>query len=155
MGMDVYGNNPTSEKGEYFRNTVWWWHPLATYCEEVCGSTCGQCESWHSNDGDGLDAENAAVLASALLEEIESGRCAEWKERYEEELASLPDEECSICGGTGYRQEPPNVGPGDQKCNGCDGVGSRRPWDTHYPFSVENVQEFAEFLQDCGGFKIC
>lgn len=25
MGMDVYGKEPTSETGKYFRNNVWWW----------------------------------------------------------------------------------------------------------------------------------
>jgi hypothetical protein len=29
MGMDVYGKEPKSDKGEYFRNNVWWWRPLA------------------------------------------------------------------------------------------------------------------------------
>ena len=27
MGMDVYGLEPRKEKGEYFRNNVWWWRP--------------------------------------------------------------------------------------------------------------------------------
>ena len=27
--------------------------------------------------------------------------------------------------------------------------------DTHYPFSVENVQDFAEFCMNSGGFEIC
>lgn len=38
--------------------------------------------------------------------------------------------------------------------NGCDGKGTKRPADTWYPFEVENVKEFATFLQDCGGFEI-
>ena len=32
MGMDVFGKNPTDEKGAYFRNNVWFWHPLWDYC---------------------------------------------------------------------------------------------------------------------------
>ena len=31
MGMDVYGRRPKSERGEYFRNNIWWWHPLADF----------------------------------------------------------------------------------------------------------------------------
>jgi hypothetical protein len=40
-------------------------------------------------------------------------------------------------------------------CNACDGVGTRESFAAGYPFSVENVQEFADFLSDCGGFQIC
>ena len=35
MGMDVYGENPKNEKGEYFRNNVWWWRPLGDF---VCSN---------------------------------------------------------------------------------------------------------------------
>lgn len=40
-------------------------------------------------------------------------------------------------------------------CNGCSGTGKDKPFWTNYPFSKENVQEFADFLEACGGFKIC
>jgi len=55
MGMDVMGMNATSEKGEYFRNNVWWWRPLWDYCLNEHGDIAGQVEHGHSNDGDGLD----------------------------------------------------------------------------------------------------
>ena len=29
------------------------------------------------------------------------------------------------------------------------------PYDTDYPFSVENVKNFADFCINCGGFEIC
>jgi hypothetical protein len=35
MGFDVYGKSARSEKGEYFRNNVWWWRPLAEYVLET------------------------------------------------------------------------------------------------------------------------
>ena len=31
----------------------------------------------------------------------------------------------------------------------------KRKWNASYPFSVENVREFAEFCRFSGGFKIC
>ncbi|OFV94791.1 MAG: hypothetical protein A3H28_03040 [Acidobacteria bacterium RIFCSPLOWO2_02_FULL_61_28] len=41
MGMDVFGRAPTTEAGEYFRNSGTWWYPLAEYCCEVAlGSSC-------------------------------------------------------------------------------------------------------------------
>ena len=63
MGMDICGRNPTEECGVYFRNTVWWWHPLAVYCITVAPDICAACKHWHTNDGDGLDAAPLPQLA--------------------------------------------------------------------------------------------
>ena len=61
MGFDIFGVNPTTEEGKYFRNTVWWWHPLAGYILDVAPKEIiSKCTYWNSNDGDGLDAANAA-----------------------------------------------------------------------------------------------
>jgi hypothetical protein len=65
MGMDVYGRNPTSKEGEYFRNNVWWWRPLAEYCMEVAPEIAARCEGWHYNDGDGLNGLDSGALAEA------------------------------------------------------------------------------------------
>ncbi len=154
MGFDVFGKNPKNEKGEYFRNNVWWWHPLWEYCCFVAPDVAGKVAYGHSNDGDGLDEEDALALARRLREELESGRTKEYEERYMAALKALPDEPCPICGGTGRRLPPPQVGPGDVPCNGCNGTGRVRPFATHYPFSEENVREFVEFLENCGGFEI-
>ena len=39
MGMDVYGINPKTDSGDYFRANVWWWRPLwecvAYYCDDI------------------------------------------------------------------------------------------------------------------------
>ena len=36
MGMDVSGRKPSSEAGEYFRATVWSWHPIHALIIELC-----------------------------------------------------------------------------------------------------------------------
>jgi hypothetical protein len=155
MGMDVFGKEPRTEKGAYFRNNVWAWHPLWSYCEEIAPDIAGRVECGHSNDGDGLDAADAEELAQRLQAEVDSGATARYATERQAALEALPDEECSICSGTGKRRKPPQTGPGRTPCNGCDGTGKVRPFATHYPFDVENVQEFVEFLRDCGGFAIC
>jgi hypothetical protein len=178
MGMDVYGNNPTSETGDYFRLNVWWWHPLANYCCEVAPEITAPCTHWHSNDGDGLDAERAGALAEALQREISAGRTAAYEKIYTSKQEMAPNEPCDICDGTGTRKPvperelpegdevfvmfcgpEPEIGAGDPnnggiKCNGCDGTGTVRPWATNYPFSVEKVEKFVAFLRECGGFCI-
>lgn len=155
MGMDVFGRAPRSEKGEYFRNNVWYWHPLWQYCQETVPDIAGRVEYGHSNDGDGLGDADAAELARRLQAEIDAGATAGYATARQAALEALPDEPCPVCGGTGGRREPPLVGPGPIPCNGCDGTGKMRPFATHYPFDVANVQEFVEFLRDCGGFAIC
>jgi hypothetical protein len=66
MGMDVCGKAPRSQQGEYFRNNIWWWHPLADFCLQLAPEVCAPCRYWHSNDGDGLDNDGAIALSLSL-----------------------------------------------------------------------------------------
>lgn len=172
MGMDVIGVNPKSEKGSYFRNNVWWWRPLSGYVQENHPHIAEHCEYWDSNDGDGLDEEHSVMLALALLDDIKEGRVAEYERSYNEWRASLPREACNLCDCTGIRTDKIGVEMGMPErelapevqiltgrthgyCNACNGVGTQESFMAQYPFSVDNVQEFAEFLMECGGFQIC
>lgn len=172
MGMDVYGLNPKNEKGEYFRNNVWWWRPLADYICETHPHIAEKCEHWHSNDGDGLDEDNSIALALALLDDIKEGKVEAYERSYNLWRASLPREACNLCDCTGIRNDKvgedmgmptkelsPEVqiltGRTHGWCNACQGVGTTESWLSSYPFSSENVAEFAEFLRNCGGFQIC
>ena len=160
MGMDVYGKNATSTKGEYFRNNVWWWRPLWDYCEEIfppCREVSG-----HYNDGDGFDNDLAILLGQKLLQELESGRTQQYAEARQSALDALPMQPCDFCNGVGIVQVKegwPDYVEGEvtfrDPCNSCNGTKEKEPWERHYPFSVENVREFAEFLLDSGGFEIC
>ena len=171
MGMDVYGKNPTSEVGTYFRNNVWWWRPLWDYCLEQ-HHVARKVEHGHSNDGDGLDAEDAAYLGRLLLSDVETGRAAQYEERYNYTIAAMPLKPCEYCDGTGIRSDEVgvNFGMPDEElpeadaillgrtygtCNGCSGHGKVTQFAANYPFSVDNVKEFATFLIDSGGFSIC
>jgi len=171
MGMDVYGNNPSSERGEYFRNNVWWWRPLWDFCAEVAPELT-QGVSGHYNDGDGLDEEGAKALANVLTISLSNGVVDTYQTKRNEYLASLPKEECNLCDSTGIRTDEVGVEHGMDVqvlsdveasvlgrtigyCNGCSGLGWKESFETHYPFEKANVQEFAEFLADSGGFKIC
>lgn len=171
MGMDVYGEAPANETGEYFRANVWNWRPLATYCCEIAPEITSRCTYWQSNDGDGLDAESSAKLADALQVEIDSGRCALHAEAWAEGQELASDEKCSLCAGSGVRSDAIGIQmgqhtrlidePGHRRngrrgwCNGCNGRGTVRPSATLYGFSAERVQNFVHFLRACGGFKIC
>ena len=164
MGMDVHGRAAEGSVGHYFRDSVWSWHPLWDYCCCVAPDiiSADLARSGHHNDGEGLDGESSKMLAIVLMDEIDSGRCAEYELAYAARLAALPDEVCRICAGTGRRLPPPICGAGDDPCNGCGGddhagtpgTGKVRPNATYYPFNTSNVREFAAFLAACGGFEI-
>ena len=66
MSMYVVGRAPTSERGKHFGNSIHWWHPLAAFCQHVAPEIASGCKDWHTNDGDGLDADAARALADAL-----------------------------------------------------------------------------------------
>jgi hypothetical protein len=155
MGMDVYGRNPTSERGYYFRNNIWEWPPLAEYCISVAPDICAACMHWYSNDGDGLDAAGAVALAEALQKEVASGRTETRAQRYASERGPMPDEPCIFCGQTGVQQALPHAGGNLKyrgiKCTWCRGTGYIRPLP---PFSTENVSAFVTFLRESGGFAI-
>lgn len=155
MGMDVFGKAPTSGKGEYFRNNVWWWHPLWHYCEQLAPDLIPGDNLGHSNDGWGLNRRKSLKLAERLAAAIASGETDHYALARKQHLASLPPEKCSICDGAGHRAEAPHTGPGLLHCNGCDGKGEVPAFQTNYPFSTENVREFEAFLRACGGFRIC
>jgi hypothetical protein len=160
MGMDVCGKKPTTEQGEYFCNSVWWWRPLANYVCEVAPEIAGHCEYWQTNDGDGLNAEDSAALADKLQQEIDSGHTERFAAIYAAEQELTPNEPCHLCEGTGFLRPPAAgvCGAGDIltgiKCNACAGNGFVPPFPTHYRFSVENVRNFVAFLRGCGGFAI-
>ena len=165
MGMDVFGKHPENDDGRYFRNNIWWWHPLAGFLTETYPDLTSGCTYWHSNDGDGLDADGARALAAALQRDLDNGVVAAYAKEREEALAALPMLECSLCEGTGVRTDevgrkfgmdrPRDPETGQGGCNGCDGKGKVAPLGADAPFTVENVQEFATFLAACGGFEIC
>ena len=156
MGMDVFGIKPTSKVGEYFRNNVWFWHPLWEYCCFIDETLYDKVPEAHTNSGDGLDAANSRQLAFKLKEEIASGRTKEFVDEYEKARLSIPKEPCTYCDEKGERLwHQDNGQPYTKICNVCQGTKEVDSPDSYYPMTLENVKQFSEFLMYCGGFKIC
>lgn len=172
MGMDIFGNKPSSEAGVYFRASVWSWRPIAEYVTTRHPALTKGCRHWHSNDGDGLSAAQARALGAALAADIAEGRLTDHIAERADRLARLPWEKCRFCGGTGIRTDAVGRSNGQELrlvesppdnprlgqvgwCNGCDGWGSTVQIEAWYPMELDHVREFADFLRDCGGFRIC
>jgi len=160
MGMDVYGRKPKNEKGEYFRNNVWFWHPLWDYCQQMYPKITSKCVDGHTNSGDGLNASDAKRLANLIKKDLENGKAEKWKDDYCSYLDSLQKEPCNICSSTGVQKVKIKQDSSDveleqeRKCFSCDGEGVRDNWAKNYPFTIENLREWQEFLENCGGFNI-
>lgn len=151
MGFDLYGIRAKSEKGEYFRNNISGWTPLATYVLAHVGVPKNVAKHWHYNDGVEVNEKLAIRIADTLDRLIKDGETARYEKEYREWQESLPDEVCDTCHGTGKRHDKFAKG----KCNACDGAGRVQAWQTNYSFEVDNVREFADFCRESGGFRIC
>lgn len=182
MGFDLYGKAPqlVSEKpeinwdvasgkekdkyfedlskfeednpGYYFRNNVWWWRPLWAYvCTEVAPDILTTDDKEHGsyNDFHCINAIKANYIADKIEELDAVGEIDAFEERYNESQKALPKQKCPHCEGSGVRNDEYVKGP----CNACK-EGLRDHWSSHYPFSAENVREFAKFARSSGGFEI-
>ena len=165
MGMDVYGKNPTgyvdgdesdAASGHYFRANVWWWRPLWGYVEDMHPQIAIKVPNAHFNDGGGLGTRDSKLLAKKLRSELLDGTVDQYIGARNASIAVMPDVTCNVCNGEGIRNDDTavNNGFGGSQCTGCDGKGKRRPWDAEYNLDKETVEEFALFLENCGGFEI-
>ena len=138
MGMDVYGSNPDSKVGEYFRRGIWGWSALWGYCASVSPEAASLGDDAYSNGGHGLPAEDAKKLATTLRKQLASGAAkAAIKEIAELDVA-------------------PPVAPAAEFLMALSRTPEFAPllFPPH-EFSEQDVCEFAEFLEHSGGFKIC
>lgn len=147
MGVDIFGKNPTSQEGEYFRSNWWYWRPIAEYLTTTFPEQTAPCQYWHSNDGDGLDADQSQALAGVLGAELDNGNAQAWGNDWEQRRSSLAAVACDRCAGTGRQGH-------NQPCRACQGSGQQPDPDTHYPFDLEHLKNFHAFLTHCGGFTI-
>jgi hypothetical protein len=172
MGMDVYGKKPANQVGEYFRRNVWGWRPLWQYVEDSHPEIASLVELPQSNDGDGLSAVKSKLLSRLIREDLSNGKAGEYVQTRNNYLASLERPNCDLCDGTGIRTDQVGV---DNKmperelspemasltgrtfgyCNGCSGEGKKDAWETNYFLDLDDLEEFADFLDNCGGFEIC
>lgn len=153
MGFDVYGQNPKNDKGKYFRANIWWWPPLWDYCEEVAPEIAKNVEYPLSNDGSGLDAQDAEALANALDMSLLTDTAIKKEAAYHARLDSFPMKECPM------KSEEKDGAKHSPSCLFCDGEGEVHdvPMEASFtmkPFAVDLVKEFMTFCRNSGGFEI-
>lgn len=172
MGMDVYGKAPTNEVGSYFRRNIWGWHPLWGYVEDTHPEIAELVQYAHTNDGDGLTKSKSLKLAKLLQEDLANGFVDIYISERQMALSRLPRTTCNCCEGTGIRTDLVGIehkmpeqelspelqillGRTHGTCNACRGEGQQEPFELSYRLYREDIEQFADFLENCGGFEIC
>ena len=152
MGFDISGHNPQSETGAYFRNNVWWWRPLWEFVGKTCDDVITEDDfnSGTFNDGHLIDRDKCKVIVERLTELLDSGDVKKYQDERQKILDELPKEKCDYCDGSGVRDDENVKG----ECNGCSGTGKKEAWAKSYPFDVDSIKEFRDFVKDSGGFEI-
>lgn len=87
MGAYVYGKRPRSADGEYFRIEHESWQELADLLLSLGPhDVVSNCKYWKYNEGDGLDDENAKLLAATLDADLASGKVDRYIAEHTNEL---------------------------------------------------------------------
>ena len=153
--------------GYYFRNNVWWWRPLADFVLWLADKELGDKdrEGWHSNGGHRVDEKTATIIAELLEASIDEGIAQRMEEENKRKMnkAKLHNLEIEkkhkelrkiVERHTGKKDLVPADYPEPFNSQWND-IQKLTNYEAHYPFSVDNVKDFAKFCRESGGFEIC
>ncbi len=154
--------------GYYFRNNVWWWRPLADFVLWLADkefTTDKDREGWHNNGGYRVDEKKAKFIAGLLEASIDEGIAKRFEDENKRkmkeaklhnlEVAKKHDElQMIVKEKTGKDNLVPADYPEPFNSQWND-IQKLTNYEAHYPFSVDNVKNFAKFCRESGGFEIC
>ena len=134
MGMDIWGRNPSSAAGKYFRANIWSWRPIHALCAEL--------------GRDLIDDETLTrigVNVGAGLVDQES--CTQLAERFDQWLEHHAG---------GHEVDLGLRVTADGRFVSEKEHASQPDLDTVSPYRVddEHLKEWVEFLRHCGGFEV-
>lgn len=125
MGMDVYGINPKTETGDYFRANVWYWRPLwqcvSYFCDDILSEE--DIERGTYNDGYEYDETTALEISDKLENALKNGDLHKFVEGREKFISEMEDKD--------------------------------KAFYSSYKFNIDLVMDFAKFCEQSGGFSIC
>ena len=133
MGMDVFGVNPKSEAGKYFRANIWSWRPIHELIERANVLPPHIVEGMAFNDGVGPNEEQALLLAAqmeTMLDGMDDDHTFMLTDEIDGPVAELMDS---------IRRSGATIV--------TDGPA--------YQAEVAHVREFITFCRESGGFEVC
>ena len=156
--------------GEYFRANVWFWRPIWNFVCEVCPDilTEEDYKRGHYNDNHLIEEDRAKDIAKRLREKMDLAR--ERQKKYEieapnktkfnnmlEEAAnfifnkiSKPKSELITCPGDMQIHDPENY----ERWEKLTHYGNLKFDEMSYPIDADFIEEFANFAEHSGGFRI-
>ena len=153
--------------GAYFRNNVWWWRPLWTFTCEHCEDilTEDDMNAGCYNDSYVITEDKAIAIAKRLKEALETPETQEYldnhakamkqakkdNEKLNEQKEALNEIAITM---TGDKDIVPMNYP-DKLKKKFDALLDERNWAASYPINRDNIENFAEFAEQSGGFSIC
>ena len=144
MGMDVYGSDPNNERGEYFRNNIWYWPELWTMVTNVAKDVLSETQivEGFTNSGMGVTSEQSLEIADKLFALLEN------KDRDNTMLEAAANPK-----GTELRDQMGSVF-GMIKNTIADQLKDLEIVYDEPDCDWENVENFANFCKHSGGFEI-
>ena len=152
--------------GRYFRNNVWWWRPLWSFVCHYCADflSVADAEAGSFNDGRKISKTKAVKIGKRISELLADGTIDKEEREYElakakadvinkEVQEKLDELKKTVKEKTGKDLDPTNY-PEPYKTEWDDIYGSKS-WDSDYPFRKDNLENFAKFCLESGGFEIC
>ena len=152
--------------GVYFRNNVWWWRPLWEYVCTICDDIISDEEMNGGcvNDGILINENKATSIAKRLSEKIADGSVQEYEQEFMSRVLQAKADNEEVDKETKALREEVIKATGDKKIAPCDypkkyktrydKIRAKENWDGHYPFNTKNVEQFAKFCNESGGFEI-
>ena len=145
---------------------------LATYGGYACGLgiehgvITQEIEEWgNENSGKEVNGKTAKKWGELILWDISEGNPRDYEEEYMQEYKLAQEHNNQIekaleilsevvKAETGDENIVPNDYPKEHR-KSWDELWAKRNHQGSYPFSEENLKEFAQFMIESGGFQIC
>ena len=152
--------------GEYFRNNVWFWRPLWVFVCNNCADILNEDDMMggESNSGYEISEHKAeligrrlsALLADGTVDEVDriSALDRAKAKAHNDEINEQQDELRDKV----HKEHGKDVAPANYPepyYTEWHNLQKQEQWSAHYPFDKENIEDFAKFCLESGGFEIC
>ncbi len=153
--------------GNYFRNNVWWWRPLWQFVCESCNDFLTEKDmgKGDSNSGYKISKTKSVKIAKRLFEEISDGYVDEVEREHtlraakaQSDNEQLQEQMDAIHKEVNKNRVGDSIVPANYPkpyYKKWKKLQDAHNWDGDYPFDKQNVENFAKFCLESGGFEIC
>ena len=164
--FELKDNYEEENPGSYFRNNVWFWRPLWSFVCVSCDDFLKEKDmsNGNYNDAHKISKTKAIKIGKRLSKLLADGTVDSVERRYELRKAKADvhnkrvqknlDKITKDCQDMHGKDLVPAHFPEPFKTS-WDKMYATKMWDSDYPFRRDNIEDFAKFCLQSGGFTIC